>query len=166
MDVSCHHVQYITIIKRWIQLNVMIQRNPFNPMPNWTHLVLTAEYVWRPRCILWLLVWWFFVLQDPSSHDQFGTYGPLFLRARISPPSAVSQWRNDRNCKVYLRYLRFLKQIQHVGGWQYWSNRSPCFSLQASQSMLILIVRRAGLLWSQQDFEWWWSVLLSSASLY
>ena len=29
-----------------------------------------------------------------------------------------------------------------------------------------LIVRRAGLLWSQQDFEWWWSVPLSSASLY
>ena len=29
-----------------------------------------------------------------------------------------------------------------------------------------VIVRRAGLLWSQQDFEWWWSVPLSSASLY
>ena len=28
------------------------------------------------------------------------------------------------------------------------------------------IVRRAGLIWSQQDFEWWWSVPLSSASLY
>ena len=31
---------------------------------------------------------------------------------------------------------------------------------------LSLFVRRAGLLWSQQDFEWWWSVPLSSASLY
>ena len=30
----------------------------------------------------------------------------------------------------------------------------------------IVFVRRAGLLWSQQDFEWWWSVPLSSASLY
>ena len=30
----------------------------------------------------------------------------------------------------------------------------------------IFIVRRAGLLWSQQDFEWLWSVPLSSASLY
>ena len=29
-----------------------------------------------------------------------------------------------------------------------------------------IIVRRAGLIWSQQDFEWWWSVPLSSASLY
>ena len=29
-----------------------------------------------------------------------------------------------------------------------------------------VIVRRAGLLWSQQDFEWLWSVPLSSASLY
>ena len=29
-----------------------------------------------------------------------------------------------------------------------------------------LIVRRAGLLWSQQDFEWLWSVPLSSASPY
>ena len=29
-----------------------------------------------------------------------------------------------------------------------------------------IIVRRAGLLWSQQDFEWLWSVALSSASLY
>ena len=32
--------------------------------------------------------------------------------------------------------------------------------------VLTLIVRRAGLLWSQQDFEWLWSVPLSSASLY
>ena len=31
---------------------------------------------------------------------------------------------------------------------------------------VILFVRRAGLLWSQQDFEWLWSVPLSSASLY
>ena len=29
-----------------------------------------------------------------------------------------------------------------------------------------VIVRRAGLLWSQLDFEWLWSVPLSSASLY
>ena len=29
-----------------------------------------------------------------------------------------------------------------------------------------IFVRRAGLLWSQQDFEWLWSVPLSSASLY
>ena len=32
--------------------------------------------------------------------------------------------------------------------------------------LLCLIVRRAGLMRSQQDFEWWWSVPLSSASLY
>ena len=31
---------------------------------------------------------------------------------------------------------------------------------------ICIIVRRAGLLWSQQDFEWLWSVPLSSASLY
>ena len=30
----------------------------------------------------------------------------------------------------------------------------------------VVIVRWAGLLWSQQDFEWLWSVPLSSASLY
>ena len=29
-----------------------------------------------------------------------------------------------------------------------------------------VVVRCAGLIWSQQDFEWWWSVPLSSASLY
>ena len=34
------------------------------------------------------------------------------------------------------------------------------------QPRSFLIVRRAGLLWSQQDFEWLWSVPLSSASLY
>ena len=33
-------------------------------------------------------------------------------------------------------------------------------------TMRHFIVRRAGLLWSQQDFEWLWSVPLSSASLY
>ena len=31
---------------------------------------------------------------------------------------------------------------------------------------LWIFVRRAGLMRSQQDFEWWWSVPLSSASLY
>ena len=31
---------------------------------------------------------------------------------------------------------------------------------------VLVIVRRAGLMRSQQDFEWWWSVPLSSASLY
>ena len=40
------------------------------------------------------------------------------------------------------------------------------FSIFAIFALLSLIVRRAGLLWSQQDFEWWWSVPLSSASLY
>ena len=35
-----------------------------------------------------------------------------------------------------------------------------------SRNSSVFIVRRAGLLWSQQDFEWLWSVPLSSASLY
>ena len=39
--------------------------------------------------------------------------------------------------------------------------RVPCI-----RTMFVIVVRRAGLLWSQQDFEWWWSVPLSSASLY
>ena len=32
-------------------------------------------------------------------------------------------------------------------------------------SSWVFIVRHAGLIWSQQDFEWWWSVPLSSASV-
>ena len=35
-----------------------------------------------------------------------------------------------------------------------------------AMSWFCVFVRRAGLIWSQQDFEWWWSVPLSSASLY
>ena len=36
-----------------------------------------------------------------------------------------------------------------------------CWGLHVWMNLvIILIVRRAGLLWSQQDFEWWWSVLL------
>ena len=38
-----------------------------------------------------------------------------------------------------------------------------CFVLLC---FVVVVVRRAGLLWSQQDFEWLWSVPLSSASLY
>ena len=38
--------------------------------------------------------------------------------------------------------------------------------ISASLYLHLFIVRRAGLLWSQQDFEWLWSVPLSSASLY
>ena len=37
---------------------------------------------------------------------------------------------------------------------------------QIIQTGYKFIVRRAGLIWSHQDFEWWWSVPLSSASLY
>ena len=44
--------------------------------------------------------------------------------------------------------------------WVWWFE-TPCPSRN-----VIVIVRRAGLLWLQQDFEWWWSVPLPSASLY
>ena len=40
------------------------------------------------------------------------------------------------------------------------------FDAFSSKIFYLFIVRRAGLLWSQQDFEWLWSVPLSSASLY
>ena len=43
--------------------------------------------------------------------------------------------------------------------------RNPIINLR-SDDRLKFIVRRVGLIWSQQDFEWWWSVPLSSASLY
>ena len=46
------------------------------------------------------------------------------------------------------------------------SNFSLFIIFQVNQNTMKIIVRRAGLLWSQQDFEWWWSVPLSSASLY
>ena len=41
-----------------------------------------------------------------------------------------------------------------------------CVFFLACIIKLKVIVRRAGLLWSQQDFEWLWSVPLSSASPY
>ena len=53
-----------------------------------------------------------------------------------------------------------VSSVIFIGTHQFnWSaiRRPPCFHV---------IVRRAGLLWSQQDFEWLWSVPLSSASLY
>ena len=40
------------------------------------------------------------------------------------------------------------------------------FDITGNTAYIVIIVRRAGLLWSQQDFEWLWSVPLSSASLY
>ena len=45
-----------------------------------------------------------------------------------------------------------------------WDNDSDLG--QEVMMIVMVIVRRAGLLWSQQDFEWLWSVPLSSASLY
>ena len=41
-----------------------------------------------------------------------------------------------------------------------------CTCCQSGHDANFFIVRRAGLIWSQRDFEWWWSVPLSSASLY
>ena len=54
-------------------------------------------------------------------------------------------------------------------GWisRKWSLDDIQHSLDVRQAKIsYMIVRRAGLIWSQQDFEWWWSVPLSSASLY
>ena len=35
-----------------------------------------------------------------------------------------------------------------------------CHAPLATQTNPVFFVRRAGLLWSQRDFEWWWSVRL------
>ena len=56
------------------------------------------------------------------------------------------------------------------GRWVYvrskWQDYVSQLRRATSVNDLRLIVRRAGLFWSQQDFEWWWSVPLSSASPY
>ena len=73
-----------------------------------------------------------------------------------------------------LKYVRLWLTI-----WQYWFRKwlgavpatsyylKQCwFRLQTHARPRFFFVRRAGLMRSQQDFEWWWSVPLSSASLY
>ena len=65
------------------------------------------------------------------------------------------------NCADFLD-ISFIMKLSHNGtchpGGHYWDYLT--YTYPFSQVTVELIVRRAGLLWSQQDFEWRWSVPL------
>ena len=69
--------------------------------------------------------------------------------------SPTSCWRNED--VIFASLLRYVS----VGFVRLWSPVST-WHLYLSYCLLLecIIVRRAGLLWSQQDFEWRWSVPL------
>ena len=116
-------------------------------------------------------VWWFETPSRPLWRhcDGFTTSRNLIWRARQvewTPHSGINWlvglwlnilWKFSQVCIGLIQaYLKPFTLRIH-------SEASCCFPLYIVQ---IFIVRRAGLLWSQQDFEWWWSVPLSSATLY
>ena len=85
-------------------------------------------------------------------------------RAVIAYAKSWDLWSHSSPCSVVSG--DYYTPIRHQSCWGYivftWSVRlshMPC-SLCGTLSISWLIVRRAGLLWSQQDFEWRWSVPL------
>ena len=104
-----------------------------------------------------------FPAQRPVT-QSFDVFFYLRLNKRLSKRSwgwwcetpLRSLWRH-RSVKLFWLPKYVLAPILH---------RCRVLREKSTFQNIIIIVRRAGLLWSQQDFEWWWSVPLSSASLY
>ena len=80
-------------------------------------------------------------------------------------------WVNNRDAGGWRRHcahydFTVMSNIQFVFGGLFWLTRShenyrmTSLVLMHSRPCLDIVVRRAGLLWSQQDFEWRWSVPL------
>ena len=85
-----------------------------------------------------------------KSNTTHGCCVRFSRKAWSSPaPMAHAAVRVHTGYHVAWHALRYVRNVVHFA--KVWTHS--------------FIVRRAGLLWSQQDFEWWWSVPLSSASL-
>ena len=62
-------------------------------------------------------------------------------------------------CHLLLTYLWSLSPLMTIISQQNFAHDTPA-QLSCHVQNFLFIVRRAGLLWSQQDFEWRWSVPL------
>ena len=130
------------------------------------HIILTPDLVVRDIARLYdktsyLISKWILHICSSLIHNVYGKatvfIKELYYKHQMWLPHRDTKRRNinvlikRRICDVLPRLL-----LCHI-----------VIGIAIDQSIsIILIVRRAGLLWSQQDFEWWWSVPLSSASLY
>ena len=140
-------------------------------------IVLVVDWHWFSRWNLnvQILHYYLFVHQSKFIHNHHSWYiiRELHLRRPLHGPDyfAVSTL-----CTCF--FLIYPSHNEVVGGYIGFTpsvrpsvhpSRIPrplCSAYSSSWIHFIFIVRRAGLLWSQQDFEWLWSVPLSSASLY
>ena len=120
------------------------------------------------------------VLSDMNSMWYMRSHGMETLSALLtlcegnppvigdSPHTGPAMRRFDTFCAVCLNKLLNESQLIWDAMISIWRqcNYISKYILMSLFYFVIVIVRRAGFLWSQQDFEWWWSVPLSSASLY
>ena len=83
----------------------------------------------------------------PRSLSQYGVTRPQWINMYLYTVCALL-------CFVVVRYLSF----EPISSWITLTDNKMALLIDVSAEMLF--VRRAGLLWSQQDFEWRWSVPL------
>ena len=107
-----------------------------------------------------------------SPHDQLNSFSIPMSVSSTKCSMIQNTWHQNKMAiylvsvftDAYLRYAAFelLKSVD-TQGTNLQSKFLPCNLLVkqgTSRLTTIFIVRRAGLLWSQQDFEWRWSVPL------
>ena len=87
----------------------------------------------------------------PTSSCMTGTNQKLCIYDWDCCPSQMILW-----------HIRLLSapRIVHVSSWCQIHFPRPKYKRFKGSDVALVIVRRAGLLWSQQDFEWRWSVPL------
>ena len=101
-------------------------------------------HLWSPSVLINLLL----PMMTSSNGYIFRVTGPLCgHRSPVNSPHK-GQWRGA---------LMFSLICAWINGWV---NNREAGDLRSRSALCSVIVRRAGLLWSQQDFEWWWSVPL------
>ena len=93
-----------------------------------------------------------------------------FPSQTVSNAEKVSiSWRHPvwHHCDVTMTDEISRNHVPHQS-FNWWPVNSPHKETVKREKLSFddVIVRRAGLIWWQQDFEWWWSVPLSSASLH
>ena len=97
--------------------------------------------------------------------EEISLHIPRYSEVRTTEASRCwwapfSQWQHSFQMKVVLPLAKGVPASNRCCKWVLGLRPTWCCAVMFSTKDRTIIVRRAGLLWSQQDFEWRWSVPL------
>ena len=144
----------------------------------WWHILRPTDYACGSRFVVIVVVWASYQIRKITVWACGGNAGNVFPRHRLQRKHLVRDpGMHHGTCVTHVPWC-MLGLLTRSGGENVPGHsrrmHNPHFYVSGKRPMVWvncndffrLFVRRAGLLWSQQDFEWLWSVPLSSASLY